>query len=148
MSQPELSIPPFREDGYLPEGLYVATDAETFFRFGTSTSKRRKLAIRLRYWVNLARTIGALRFMIDGSFVTAKEQPNDIDAVILIPEDFEFQINRGIPAALEMEEMLLKHQPEELYAAEDQQDWNEWIQFFSKTREQDNRRKGLVEIKL
>ena len=27
-------IPNFREDGYLPEGLHFATEAETIFRFG------------------------------------------------------------------------------------------------------------------
>ena len=32
----ENSIPTFRPDGYLPEGLYPATLAEITFRFGTS----------------------------------------------------------------------------------------------------------------
>ncbi len=42
-------------------------------------------------------------------------------------------------------------QKEELarrFAAEDELDWNYWIEFFSRTREPDNRRKGLVEIEL
>jgi hypothetical protein len=38
--------------------------------------------------------------------------------------------------------------PEEIFAAEDETDWNEWIEFFSRTREADGRRKGLVEVKL
>ena len=32
------SIPEFRADGYLPEGLYLASDAEVIFRFGASRS--------------------------------------------------------------------------------------------------------------
>jgi hypothetical protein len=37
---------------------------------------------------------------------------------------------------------------EELFAAEDETDWKEWVEFFSQTREPDRRRKGLVEIRL
>lgn len=44
--------------------------------------------------------------------------------------------------------MLLTRRPEEIFAAEDDADWNEWIDFFSRTREANRRRKGLVEIEL
>ncbi len=42
--------------------------------------------------------------------------------------------------------MILTRRPEELFAAEDETDWNEWTAFFSRTREADGRRKGLVEV--
>lgn len=86
--------------------------------------------------------------MIDGSFVTAKLEPNDLDAVIFLPNNFQAQVQEGIEPALELEEMLLTRRPEELFAAEDDTDWNEWIEFFSRTREADGRRKGLVEVEL
>ena len=85
---------------------------------------------------------------MDGSFVTARAEPNDVDAVVLLPADFQRQIDRGIDAALELEHMLLTRHPEEIFAAEDETDWNEWIEFFSRTRETDGRRKGLVEVQL
>ena len=44
--------------------------------------------------------------------------------------------------------MLLTRRPEELFGAEDDNDWNAWVEFFSRTRELDGRRKGLVEIEL
>ena len=44
--------------------------------------------------------------------------------------------------------MLLTRRPEELFAAEDESDWYDWFEFFSRTREPDGRRKGLVEIHL
>jgi hypothetical protein len=90
----------------------------------------------------------ARRFLLDGSFVTAKEEPDDIDAVVLLADDFDQQILHGLDAALELEEMLLTRRPEEIFAAEDTQDWNDWVEFFSRTREADGRRKGLVEIQL
>jgi len=86
--------------------------------------------------------------LIDGSFVTAKAEPQDIDSVILLPPDFQYQIERGIEAALELEDMILTRRPEEIFAAEDESDWSEWIAFFSRTREADGRRKGLMEVKL
>ena len=46
-------IPEFRDDGYLPEGVHLATDAEVTFRFGTDTPRRRRLALRLRRWIEL-----------------------------------------------------------------------------------------------
>jgi hypothetical protein len=141
-------IPDFRDDGYLPEGLHTATEAEVTFRFGAGTPRRRRLILRLRRWLELSRLTHARRFFVDGSFVTAKEEPNDIDAVVLLADDFEQQISEGLDTALELEEMLLTRRPEEIFAAEDSRDWDDWVEFFSRTREEDGRRKGLVEIRL
>lgn len=141
-------IPDFRDDGHLPDGLHSATEADVTFRFGSSTPRRRRLILRLRRWLELTRLTHARRFLVDGSFVTAKKEPNDIDAVVLLSDDFKQQVSRGLDAALELEEMLLTRYPEEIFAAEDLRDWDEWVEFFSRTRELDGRRKGLVEIEL
>jgi hypothetical protein len=141
-------IPDFREDGYLPEGLHMATEAEVTFRFGSGTRRRHRLVLRLRRWLELSRLTRARRFLVDGSFVTAKEEPNDVDSVVLLASDFERQIADGSDAALELEEMLATGRPEEIFAAEDTRDWNDWVEFFSRTREADGRRKGLLEIRL
>ncbi len=55
---------------------------------------------------------------------------------------------REYEPAVELEGMLLTRRPEEIFAAEDEIDWEEWVEFFSLTREPDGRRKGLVEIQL
>ena len=89
----------------------------------------------------MARTTHCRRLLIDGSFVTAKPDPHDVDAVVL-------QVERGTDSAIELEQMVLTREPEELFAAEDDADWEEWETFFSLTREPDGRRKGLVEIRL
>jgi hypothetical protein len=81
-------IPSFRPDGYLPEGLHLANEAELTFRFGSDSPRRRRLIIRVRRWIELARTVGARRLLIDGSFVTDSVDPHDVDAVILLPNDF------------------------------------------------------------
>ncbi len=141
-------IPNFRDDGYLPDGVHLATEAEVTFRFGASTQQRKRLTLRLRRWLELARIVSAERFFVDGSFVTAKAEPDDVDAVIWIPSDFGARLDRGDLEAVELDSMLVTRRPEELIAAEDRRDWDEWIEFFGRTREQNGRRKGIVEIKL
>ena len=141
-------IPDFREDGYLPEGLHLATEVEVMFRFGTSTNQRRRLALRLRRWIELSRSVAAKRLFVDGSFVTAKLEPNDVDAVVWLANDFVDRVSRGDSEAVELEIMLLTRRPEEIFAAEDRRDWDDWVEFFSRTREPDGRRKGIVEVEL
>ena len=126
----------------------MASEAQITFRFGTTSRRRRRLTIRVRRWIELARQIGSLRLLIDGSFVTSKIEPGDVDSVILLPADFTEQIANGVQAALELEEMLLTNRPEEIFAAEDALDWKEWVDFFSRTRRLDGLQKGLVEVEL
>jgi hypothetical protein len=85
---------------------------------------------------------------VDGSFVTAKEDPHDIDTVILLPQNFAQQLAQEHTPALELEAMLLARRPEEIFAAEAETNWQEWVDFFCQTRKLDRRRKGLVEIRL
>ena len=82
MNSPSTGIPDFRPDGYLPEGMHPASEAEVTFRFGTANRQRRRLVLRVRRWIELAHRINAPRLFIDGSFVTAKAEPNDVDAVV------------------------------------------------------------------
>ena len=141
-------IPAFRSDGYLPDGVHLASEAEITFRFGSAGARRRRLILRVRRWIQLARSVKARRILIDGSFVTAKLNPNDVDAVILLPADFGHQVDEGIEVALELDGMILTRRPEEIFAAEDNGDWDDWVEFFGRTREADGRRKGLVEIEV
>lgn len=54
-------IPDFLDDGYLPEGLYFSMEAEVMFRFGSHTPRlrQRRLALRLRRRIELARAVSA-----------------------------------------------------------------------------------------
>jgi len=125
-------IPDFRLDGCLPSGIFLASEAKATFRFGTSNQQRRRLVIRIGRWIELARRIKALRLFWE----------------LHLPPDFENRIAINSDAVVEFEEMLLTRRSEEIFAAEDETDWNEWVEFFSRTWESDGRRRGLVEIEL
>jgi hypothetical protein len=71
-------IPQFTADGLLPEGAHPATLEEMIERFG-GNERRRQLLTGLGEALRLLRAAGCCRVYINGSFVTAKERPNDID---------------------------------------------------------------------
>lgn len=54
--------------------------------------------------------------------MTAKEQPKDVDAVLWLPDHFAELVERGTAEALVLEEMFYTRRPEELFAAESEED--------------------------
>jgi hypothetical protein len=140
------SGPVFGDDGLIPP-LQVCTEAEVTRWFGF-TDQRTKLLDRIRRWISLARSVKAKRLLLDGSFVTGKEMPGDVDAVVLLPDDFRDQLETGDSTAIELRDMLRTREPKELFAAEDDEDWWAWFRFFSRTRQADGRCKGLIEVAL
>ena len=40
-------------------------------------------------FVELVRSVGAKKMILDGSFVTVKENPADIDLILVLPESFD-----------------------------------------------------------
>ena len=143
-----MPIPAFRPDGYLPLGVHAAAEMEVADRFGRGTVRRVALMARVAQWLALARAVGARRFLVDGSFVTAKPEPGDVDCVCWLPADFEQQFLRDKSEAIRLYQMLVTRRPEELFGVFTAHRWERWITFFSQTREPDGRRKGLVEVML
>ena len=71
-------IPNFDVRGLLPEGVHHATWEELKVRFG-GNERREELLNKLYEALTLLQSAGCRRVYIDGSFVTAKQMPNDID---------------------------------------------------------------------
>jgi hypothetical protein len=71
-------IPPFDELGRLPPGVHLATWDEIVERFGGSPWRLRLLT-GLKAVLSSLRTAGCCKAYVDGSFVTAKEEPGDFD---------------------------------------------------------------------
>ena len=85
-------IPPFNEHGYLPPGIHPATLDEIEARFGHESELRRVQMQSLRWLVDIARRIGVLRLIVNGSFVTDSYEPNDVDCVLLAGADFPLDL--------------------------------------------------------
>jgi hypothetical protein len=76
-------IPDFNDDGYLPPGIHPAGLEEIAERFGQEPELRRVQMESLRWLVDLAKRVGIHRLIVNGSFVSDKWEPNDIDCVLL-----------------------------------------------------------------
>lgn len=82
--------PDFDGKGDLPVGIHRATLAEVVQHFGTGSLRREIVARRLERIYGLAQSTKQLnRFIIFGSFVTAKTAPNDVDIFMLMEDTFD-----------------------------------------------------------
>jgi hypothetical protein len=136
-------IPEFNKDGYLPKGIYKATLEEINERFGKGSARREKLFRNIISLVKLLRKHkGSIsRFLLNGSYVTSKEEPRDFDYILILKNDFDLDS----PEARQLlcsEELFNAHM---LFAMEeDTTECQEVIGFFGHDREA--RSKGLVEV--
>ncbi len=90
------TLPVFNEDGDLPPGVHRSTLSAVLERFGQGTIQRRAVADRLKRIHQLATSTGHLaRFVIFGSFVTAKAEPNDVDIVLIMEDSFDLTFVAG-----------------------------------------------------
>ena len=84
-----MALPDFNSNGDLPEGVHQATLDEVVARFGGGTAQRQIVTERLLRIYGLVKATGKLeRFIIFGSYITAKTGPNDVDIVLIMRNDF------------------------------------------------------------
>src|ERR1039457_4077309 len=89
-----MPIPPLNADGLLPPGIFDCSLEEVRDRFGSFqiSNQRRQLFARPEDLFGAMQRSGLFKaLLVDGSFVTVKHAPNDIDlvAVLLPGHDFE-----------------------------------------------------------
>ena len=145
--------------GVLPEGVHVCTLTEVDDRCGRvqRSDRRMRLTAKLRDLEDQARKSGIVAaLVVDGSYVTAKDEPNDINLVIALRTDFDLrselrpfeyniQSKRMIRAQYRFDVRVAVH-GSDLYA--------EAIKFFCHVRLEDQEqagyppRKGLLRIEL
>ena len=91
-----MPLPELTETDDLPGGVHDATLSETIYRFGTDSDRRKLLALRLRRVYEIARSTGRLaRFVVFGSFITGKVEPNDVDIFMIMDDEFDFSTLDG-----------------------------------------------------
>lgn len=143
-----MAIPSLDPDGLLPTGIHRATVEEILERFGTGSDRRRDLGIRLDQLIALARHVRARRMLVDGSFVTSKLEPGDLDIVVWL-DDYYVQLLEAQDASAQMlERLIVSRSSDDLFAVYNDSGWCEWADFFAQVAETGERRKGLIEVEL
>jgi hypothetical protein len=133
-------LPPFDEHGNLPLGCHRAYIEEITNRFGRGSVEREVEIRELVELIEWARKHGIYRLIINGSFVTDKRRPNDVDVVLLPCASAE-----GWEGLIELEQANWPFL--QVFVAADETDLDRWaMDDFGTDRE--GRRKGVVEVVL
>jgi len=74
-----MTIPPFNKAGELPPGEHETSVSRVRKRFGSSSAQRKELMQGLEDAAENLRGAGVKKIWINGSFVTNKKEPNDVD---------------------------------------------------------------------
>lgn len=104
-----MALPGFDSRGDLPVGLHSATLAEVLDRFADGSEARRAATKVLLQIHGLVAATGKLqRFVVFGSYVTAKPEPRDVDVVLVMNDDF------SLAACNEKTRLVFDHQRAEV----------------------------------
>ena len=148
-----MPIPALNDDGFLPPGVFNCTLPELRERFGEfqGSDHRSRLFVRLEELFQTMQRSGLFEaLLVDGSFVTAKLAPNDIDIVALLLPGHDFE--RDLPMseyALVSRSMLRRRFGFDVLIAErDSHLYNTYVEFFSRVRDNPDMRKGLLRVNL
>lgn len=88
-------LPEFDKNGNLPPGIHVATIDEIIERFCRPRyTKRGPLSDQLRTFFEFVSDF-AVGIYIDGSYITTKLVPSDVDIAVILTDDFDYQSNFG-----------------------------------------------------
>lgn len=85
-----MPLPSIAETGDLPQGVHHASLQELLNQFGQATRQRKLVGMRLERVYELAAAMGHMkRFIVFGSFVTAKPEPNDVNVFLVMHDTFD-----------------------------------------------------------
>jgi hypothetical protein len=144
-----MPLPEFTEFGDLPEGNHQASLAEVVARFGTGMAQRQAVTDRLRRIYGLALATGYLdRVVVFGSYVSDIDEPNDVDVILVMGNDFRAEdcpteslvLFDQARANAELEASIFWVRPDMLLG----EPLEQFLAFWQTKR--DGQRRGVVEI--
>jgi hypothetical protein len=88
--------PKFNENGDLPIDIHCASLSEVIDHFGKGSYQRELVSQRLKRIYSLAIQTGRVaRFIVFGSFVTNKLNPQDVDVLMIMDDTFDVREVKG-----------------------------------------------------
>jgi uncharacterized protein DUF6932 len=148
-----MPIPSLDPSGRLPRGVHDCSIREVEQRFGRFQGSDR----RRRLWSALEILIGELRaagvgifLLIDGSFVTAKAAPEDIDLILVVSasHDFGRELTLMEYNVLSSGRVRRRHGVDLLVAREDSDQYHRYVKLFQQVRLEPDQNKGILRVTL
>jgi hypothetical protein len=146
-----MPIPQLNENGLLHEGIHEASLEEVRERFGRfqRTDRRPTLFSKLSAYLAEVRASGlVVAVIVDGSFVTAKDEPSDIDLILVLRPDHDdqaelrpFEYN-----ALSKPRVRRRFRFDVVSAREGSDEYEESVGFFQLVRGRSDLRKGVIKV--
>ncbi len=146
-------------DGVLPEGIHSCTLDEVENAFGQfrESDRRPRLTERLKQYIEDVGATGiAKAVIIDGSYITAKPGPSDIDLILVLRADFDLtQELRPFEYNVQSKRMVKSiYRFDVLPAVDGSETYEKLVEFFSRVKLDDpgfqtsQKRKGLLRVEL
>ena len=88
-----MPIPDLDNEGFLPEGVHESSLEEIREKFGRfqRSDKRLQLYRKLNEFMDAAKRTSLIAFVIvDGSFIGGKDEPSDIDLVLVLHRNHDW----------------------------------------------------------
>jgi hypothetical protein len=143
-------LPDFTEDGLLPEGIHCATleEFEKRFVYFDLSDRRFRIFNKLRELYHEARRSGIVkRFVVGGSFVTSKAEPNDFDCILVVDPSVLGHDLRPMEYNLVSRQMVRRlFRGDIIPVIENSYYYHRYMNLFQFTRR--GERMGIVEIEL
>lgn len=148
-----MPIPLLDVQGFLPPGVHDCREDEIKVRFGSFqvSSRRPQLFARLEAYLSEARASQIVSsVVVDGSFVTGKPDPNDIDLILELSEGHDFGADLR-PDEYNVVSKLRVHRRfgfDLLVARANSVEYKRWTEFFQQVRLEPGRQKGILRVRL
>jgi hypothetical protein len=146
-----MPIPALTAEGYLPEGVHDCSLAELQERFGRfqRSDIRCRLFDRLAAFIREANATGFVEaIIVDGSFATAKDEPNDIDLIVVLRSDHDFgaTLRPFEYNVVSVQQVRRMFHLDALVAGDGEPELDKHVRLFSSVRERNDIRKGMLRI--
>jgi hypothetical protein len=146
-----MPIPAPNKDGLLPEGIHDCTLGEIEARFGSfqGTDHRPRLWAALRAFLRELKAAGlGSALLVNGSFVTAKPAPEDIDLILVLPagHDLSRDLSPAEYNVLSSQRVRRRHKLDLLVTRADSDQYRRYLSLFQQVGLEPSKTKGILRI--
>ena len=135
----------FKQNGDLNPGVYELSEKQLYKEFGETNDWRKLQMLNYQKITSIFDACGVKKVYIDGSFISKETQPKDIDYIIELPDNFDW--NSQLAVILRSKQIMKTQYHADIlpYAESDLDMKNVCLKLF--THDRNDYEKGIVRVK-
>jgi hypothetical protein len=147
-----MPIPALDAHGFLPPGVHEASLEEVRQEFGRFRGSDARVTLQdalERFSAEAFQTGLVAAIVVDGSFTTAVDQPNDVDLIVVLRTEIDLSVDLRPDQynVVSARRVRSRYPFDVLYATPDAASLEPLLQFFSQVRGRQDVRKGMVRVR-